>query len=249
MIGLYLIFIACIYLSPYMLSDIWGHYILTYGCESIIVRVCIPWILSLIVYWAYGTFWLLIDYYQITIFARLQPIKTNRTNSVLNCVKVVLINQVGVLLPTIYILDYGSQIDFSIELPSATEIFIQLIQVFIAGEIFYYYMHRCLHHKLIYRHIHKIHHEYITPIGIASLYCHPIEMLVGNTLTLIGPLYLFNVHGYVLYLGIILGFFESVADHAGYDTKGNFHDKHHELFNCNYGTFKFLDYLHGTLIE
>lgn len=245
MIGLYLVFISIIYLSPYLLGNIWTNYLLYYGSNTLIVRVLGPWLLSIIVYWSCGVFWLIVDYYQMTIFSKLQPTSKNRI-SIDKCIKVVIFNQIMILLPTIYILDHYTHIDFSLELPDSLTIFKQLILVFLTGEVFYYYVHRLLHTSVFYKYIHKMHHEYITPIGIAALYCHPIEMLFGNTLTLVGPLYLFNVHGYTLYLGIILGFFESVADHSGYNIKGNFHDKHHELYNVNYGSMGFLDKIHNT---
>jgi len=245
MIALYIVFIGIIFITPYYLSDVWSNFIISNQDNNILLAVLYPFMISVIVFWSYGGSWLIIDYFQIKIFRKLQS-KTNN-ESIRKCVKVVLFNQLFVLLPTLYVLNYIWPIEFN-TIISPIAVLITLIKVFISGEILYYYVHRLLHYPSIYKCIHKVHHEYVTPIGISSLYCHPIEMLIGNTLTLLGPLYWWNADGFTLYLGIELGFFESVADHSGYDTKGAFHDKHHQLFNCNYGSMRLLDFIHGTLI-
>ena len=41
-------------------------------------------------------------------------------------------------------------------------------------------LHRVLHHPLLYKHIHKKHHEWSTPIGLVADYAHPVEHVISN---------------------------------------------------------------------
>lgn len=55
-------------------------------------------------------------------------------------------------------------------------------------DAWHYFAHRALHHKSIYKHIHKLHHEFSAPFGLAAEYAHPVEILVLGAGTVGGPL-------------------------------------------------------------
>uniref|UniRef100_A0A914W4A6 Fatty acid hydroxylase domain-containing protein n=1 Tax=Plectus sambesii TaxID=2011161 RepID=A0A914W4A6_9BILA len=114
----------------------------------------------------------------------------------------------------------------------------------------FYYSHRLLHHPRIYKHVHKVHHEWTAPIGIVSIYAHPFEHLVSNLLPpLVGPV-LCGSHIATTWLWYTLALFSTTISHCGYHfpflPSPESHDFHHLKFTQNYGVLGVFDRLHGT---
>lgn len=55
---------------------------------------------------------------------------------------------------------------------SFSKIVLDLLVLKIFYDIFFYYTHRLLHHRLLYKHTHKRHHEWTAPIAIMGAYSH-----------------------------------------------------------------------------
>ena len=99
-----------------------------------------------------------------------------------------------------------------------------------------------------------MHHEFKAPVGLAAIYCHPVEMLLSN----VGPLFIGTVlvgsHIYTVYVWTIFAVLGTMTHHCGYDWpwmwyvdhQPNFHDFHHEKFNVNFGMTTWLDRFHQT---
>ncbi len=125
-----------------------------------------------------------------------------------------------------------------------------LLVFFIIEDIGFYYAHRLLHHRSLYKHIHKKHHEFTAPCGLAAVYAHPVEHLVCNlTPLLLGPL-LMRSHLLTTWLWLAVATINTINSHSGYNLPhlpaAQGHDDHHSLFSVNYGISGFFDWLHGT---
>ncbi|CAH1791368.1 unnamed protein product [Owenia fusiformis] len=117
-------------------------------------------------------------------------------------------------------------------------------------EVGFYYAHRLFHHPKLYRHIHKVHHEWTAPIGLTSIYAHPLEHVLCNLIPAIAGPYIMGSHVSTLWLWLSLVIGSTTVSHCGYHLpflpSPEAHDYHHLKFNQNFGVLGVLDRLHGT---
>uniref|UniRef100_F7C783 Fatty acid hydroxylase domain containing 2 n=1 Tax=Ornithorhynchus anatinus TaxID=9258 RepID=F7C783_ORNAN len=137
-----------------------------------------------------------------------------------------------------------------LELPTFHWFLLELTIFTLIEEVMFYYSHRLIHHPLLYKHIHKRHHEWTAPIGVVSLYAHPVEHVLSNMLPVIlGPLVM-NSHLSSITVWFSLALIVTTISHCGYHLpflpSPEFHDYHHLKFNQCYGVLGVLDHLHGT---
>ena len=109
-----------------------------------------------------------------------------------------------------------------------------------------YWIHRGLHHKSVYKYLHKTHHLWKVPTPFASHAFHPIDGFLQSCPYHIYP-FLFPLHK-IVYLSLFLAVnFWTVSIHDG-DYRvpevlkpiingSAHHTDHHLLYNYNYGQF------------
>lgn len=81
-------------------------------------------------------------------------------------------------------------------------------------DTFHYWAHRALHWGPLYKNIHKIHHQYSAPFGLAAEYAHPAEVFILGLGTVGSPILYCaitrNLHLITMYVWITLRYFPSL---------------------------------------
>lgn len=98
----------------------------------------------------------------------------------------------------------------------------QVLVFMLIEDTLFYFAHRALHHPAIYRHIHKRHHEFKQPIGIASEYAHAVEFVFSNAIPFTAGPQLLHAHCYTFFIWYIWRIGETIDGHSGYEV-GRFH--------------------------
>ena len=50
-----------------------------------------------------------------------------------------------------------------------------MVGCLILEDTWHYWVHQLLHHRSIYKYVHKVHHHFQAPFGMVAEYAHPIE--------------------------------------------------------------------------
>lgn len=138
---------------------------------------------------------------------------------------------------------------------------VALVLSLIIHDTYFYWMHRLLHHKKLFKLTHLVHHKSTNPSPWTSYSFHILEAITEG-LVLVPIVILLPMHPLTILLFTITGFIINVYGHLGYEImpKGFrhtwafevfntsvHHNLHHSKFKGNYGLyFRIWDRVMGT---
>lgn len=121
----------------------------------------------------------------------------------------------------------------------------------ILHDTFFYWLHRAMHTRLLFKHMHKIHHRSVHPTAFAAYSFHPSESL-AEALIVVAILYIIPIHPYALLIFQFISTSYNVYAHCGREffptgmsahplgrwinTSSN-HAQHHFSGHHNYGFY------------
>ena len=115
-------------------------------------------------------------------------------------------------------------------------------------EVLFYYLHRLFHTRDWWQY-HKLHHELVTPVAIATLYASPLENLMCNVAPILLSPLIARVPVGMLWIWTIAATLSGTLSHSGFvalEWVAKFHAYHHTHGTGNFSVIGIMDWLHGT---
>jgi lathosterol oxidase len=125
---------------------------------------------------------------------------------------------------------------------------------FLVTDFGLYWMHRLMHHPVLFRAIHRWHHQTLSPTAFTASAMHPFEFAVYQVVAM-SPLFVFPIPAWGVVMTLLFHNVVALFDHSGVDMAAwfpwqpppRFHDDHHAHFHVNYGqTLGIWDRMFGT---
>ncbi|EEH39044.2 C-4 methylsterol oxidase [Paracoccidioides lutzii Pb01] len=232
--------------------------VLATGILSFVMHEC--------VYFGRALPWIIISRIPYFNKYKIQPNKIPTLKEQWECAKLVLLSHFTVELPQIWLFHPMAQyfgLDTGVPFPSPWTMAYQIVIFFVVEDTWHYWSHRLFHWGPLYRSVHKIHHQYSAPFGLAAEYASPIEVMALGFGTVAAPVFWAaftgKLHILTMYIWIMLRLFQAIDAHSGYEfpwslhhflpiwAGADHHDVHHEKFIGNFASsFRWWDYCLDT---
>ncbi|MCJ1431146.1 C-4 sterol methyl oxidase [Xylographa pallens] len=237
-----------------------------YMQNDVLATGILSFVMHEVVYFGRSLPWIIIGRIPYFQKYKIQNQKVPTVQEQWKCAKLVLLSHFTVELPQIWLfhpmcLYFG--LDTGVPFPSLLTMALQIAVFFVIEDAGHYWLHRALHWGPLYKNIHKIHHQYSAPFGLAAEYASPIEVMLLGIPTVGTPILWCaitgNLHILTMYTWILLRLFQAIDAHSGYEfpwslhhflpvwAGAQHHDVHHEKFIGNYSSsFRWWDKLMDT---
>lgn len=128
---------------------------------------------------------------------------------------------------------------------------VSFILTLVFHDFYFYWTHRFMHHKRIFKYVHRVHHESTNPSPWAAYSFHPWEAFI-QAMVLPIMVFIMPLHTLTIFLFLAYMIVRNVAGHLGFEilpkgfTKNKWlnwntaithHNMHHEHFHSNYGLY------------
>lgn len=149
----------------------------------------------------------------------------------------------------------GSEIGFfrvyGGDLPRAGRLAFEFIAVVLVHDTYFYWLHRAMHHRWLFRRVHRLHHKSRVPTPWASYAFAPQEALLEAAILPLAALAM-PMHELTAFLFVWHMIIRNAVGHAGFElfpgwwlnapllrfvTTTTHHDLHHSHGGCNYGLY------------
>ena len=123
-----------------------------------------------------------------------------------------------------------------------------ILLMIVLHDTYYYWTHRLLHWKKIFKYVHKVHHLSLNPTPFSAYALHPVEALLDVSII---PIIVFTIpyHASAITIFSAYTLFMNVAGHLGFEffpagfpqhklfkwhNTATHHNMHHKYVKCNF---------------
>jgi sterol desaturase/sphingolipid hydroxylase (fatty acid hydroxylase superfamily) len=126
-----------------------------------------------------------------------------------------------------------------------------LVVAIVFHDFYFYWTHRFMHHKRVFKYVHSVHHESTNPSPWAAYSFHPWEAVI-QAMVLPILVFILPLHDLTIFIFLAYMIVRNVMGHLGFEilpkgfTKNKWwnwntaithHNMHHQYFNRNYGLY------------